>query len=397
MSVPAFVSYFRGYLTITVSGRFCERFLNRCAEKGILLWDVRRISQNTIRCKIPVSAFRKLPPLVRKSGISVHINIKHGFPFFLKRYRKRKIALMGVFIFLAVVITFNQFVWDIEVIGNHKITKEQIVKVLNESGLKIGMPIYRIDQQELKKDALLSIPELAWLWVDKRGSRVVVDVREKIEVPEMFYADDYTNIIASRDALIESMTVRAGVPVVNIGDTVLAGTVLVTGKIPLPARQFDSYIRADAQIFARVWYEKKDVFSKISTVRHETGNKNSQYTIEFLGKKFPIFHNGKSPYAEFDVKDENYSICGIGFSKKTYEEVTLNEELMTEESVIDFATAQLMQQLEEDVSADSVLKNRDVSYNVLNDTTIEVTVKAEYLEDIAVAEKSVPPAGVELE
>jgi len=397
LSVPAFVSYFRGYLTITVTGRFCERFLNRCTSKGILLWDINKISEHAIRCKIPVSAFKELPPIVRGTGICVHINIKHGFPFFLQRYKKRKIALLGIFIFLTVVTVFNQFVWDIEITGNHKVTEEEIISVLNESGLKIGMPISNIDQQELKKDALLSIPELAWLWVDKRGSRVIVDVREKIEVPEMFFADDYTNIIAAKDAIIESMTVRAGVPVVNVGDTVLAGTVLVTGKIPMPARQIDSYTRADAQVFARVWYEKREIFSKISTTKHETGRRKNQYTLEFFGKKIPVFHDGKAPFDEFDVSDTHYSFWGIGFSKKTYEEISLSEEILTEESVVDFATAQLMQQLEEEVEADSILKNRDISYNALNDTTIEVCVKAEYLEDIAVAEKTNPPSGVELE
>ena len=387
MSIPALISYFKGYLTITVTGRFCERFINVCANRGILLWDIKKISPNSIRCKISVNAFRKLPPVTCHTGVTVHINVKHGFPFFLNRYKGRKIALFGVLIFLVAVIAVNQFVWAIEVKGNYKIPAEKIISVLNESGLKIGMPKSRIDQQELKKDALMEIPELAWLWVNKRGSKVVVDVREKIEVPELYAPDDYCNIVASKDGIIENMTVRAGVPVAEKGDTILAGTVIVTGKIPVPTKQFNRYVRADAEVLARVWYEKTEIFSKISTTRSETGKHKSQFTLNFFGKDIPLFHKGKSPYKEYDEAEKSYSLFGFGFTKKTYDEIKLTEELLTEESVRDFGAAQIMQRLEEEVAPNSTLVSSDVSYNVINDTTVEVTVKAEYLENIAVAQK----------
>jgi len=387
LSIPAVISYFRGYLTVTVTGRFCERFINVCANRGILLWDIKKISPHSIRCKVSVPAFRKLRPIAYNTGVLVHINIKHGFPFFLKRYKKRKIALFGVAIFLIAVILVNQFVWDIEVKGNYKIPEERIISVLNESGLKIGMPIFKINQQQLKKDALLKIPDLAWLWVDKRGSKIVVDVRENIDVPQMFAPDDYCNIVASKDALIENMTVRSGVPVLNEGDTVLAGTVIVTGKIPVPTKQFNRYVRADATVLARVWYEEREVFSLISTSRHETGKKKSHYTLNLFGKNIPLFHKGKSPYEEADIEKNDYSIFGFGIIKTTYEEIELKKELLSEESVKNFGAAQIMKKLEEEVAPNSTLKSSDVSYTLLNDTTIEVTVKAEYLENIAIAQK----------
>jgi len=394
LSVPALISYFRGYLTITVTGRFCERFINVCAGRKILLWDIKKISPYSVRCKISVSAFKKLASIAYHTGVAVHINIKHGFPFFLRKYKKRKIALFGALIFLIAVIAANQFVWDIEVRGNYKIPEEKIITALNESGLKIGMPISRIDQQELKKDALLKIPELAWLWVEKKGSKVIVDVREKIEVPEMFSPSDYCNIVASKDAIIENMTVKNGVPVVEKGETVLAGTVLVTGKIPVPAKMLDRYVRADAEILARVWYDRREVFSKISTTRHETGNTKNHYTLHFLGKDIPLFHKNKSPYKEFDVTEKRYTLFGLGFTKKSYEEITLQEEFLSDGSVADFGAAQIMQKLEEEVAPNSTLKSSEVSYTVLNDSTIEVCVKAEYLENIAIAQKEEVPEGL---
>lgn len=385
--VPTFISYFTGYLTITVSGRFCERFINVCTNHNILLWDIKKISANSIRCKISVSGFRKLPEIAYNTGVSVHINIKHGFPFFLNRYRNRKIALFSIFIFLICVIIANQFVWGIEVRGNYKIPAERIISVLNDAGLTVGSKKSEINQQELKKESLLAIPELSWLWVDKKGSKVIVDVREKIETPEILSPNEYYNIVAKKDAIIKEMTVKDGVPVVENGDTVLAGTVLVTGKIPVPSKQFTRYVRASACVHARVWYEKKELFSKISTTRHETGKHATQYTLDFFGAKIKLFHNDSAPFKEYDVSEKKYSFLGISVIKKSYDEIILEKELLTEESVANYGAQQLLKQIEEEVSPDSQQISFEFSHREVNDSTVEVTVKAEYLEDIAEAVK----------
>ncbi len=391
MSVITLISYFKGYLTITVTGKFCERFINVCTTKDILLWDITRISDTSIRCKISVPAFKKITEIAYNTGVSIHINIKHGFPFFLARYKKRKLALMGVFLFIFFVILANQFVWDIEVIGNYKIPEKKIISVLNESGLKIGMLKSKINQKELKKDALLAIPELSWLWVDKRGSKIIVDVREKIETPEILNPDDYFNVVAAKDGIIQTMVVRGGIPVLGEGDTVLKDMVIVTGKIPSSVREDIRYVRASAEIYARVWYEKKRLFSNISTTRSESGKSKNFYSLTFFGKNINIFHKDSPPYEFYDTEEKKYSLFGIGLIKKEYTEIILNQEIMTENTVADFGTTQLKKEIKEEVMPNSTLISLESTHTVLNDSTIEVCVKAEYLEDIALQIKGELP------
>lgn len=387
MNIPALVSYFKGYLTITVSGKFCERFIQVCALNNILLWDIVRVSKTSIRCKISVRGFLSLRKIARNTDVLVHINIKHGFPFFLKKYKKRKIALFSILIMVVLLIVLNQFVWGIEVRGNYTIPEERIISVLNESGLKIGTPKFKIDQQQLKRDSLLKIPELAWLWVDKKGSKIIVDVREDIETPDVLSPDDYYNIVASKDAIIEEMTVKEGVPVVELGDTVLAGTVLVTGKIPVPVKQLTRYVKAAANIKARVFYEEKGLFSTISTTRHETQRTKTHYTLDFFGNKIRLFHKDISPFEVFDVEENNYSLFGITLNKKLYKEIELRKELLTEDTLKNFGANQIISQIEETTAPDSKRVNCEITHHKINDTTIEVCVKAEYLENIAQEEK----------
>lgn len=107
-----------------------------------------------------------------------------------------------------------------------------------------------------------------------RQTRIKVDCgcQERVPVPEIFNPDEYCNITAAKDGVIDSMIVRNGIPVVKIGDTVLKNTVLVTGKIPNAAKPETRYVQSDAQIFARVWYEKENNFHSYQPFAHKPEN-----------------------------------------------------------------------------------------------------------------------------
>lgn len=402
MFIPSFLSFFRGYLVITVTGNFTERFINVCTARNILLWDITRISRRTIRCKISVRAFKKLPKIAYDTGVTVKINARHGLAFFLQRYRRRKLMLCGIFIFLLFVIGINQFVWDIEVRGNETVKSADILAALEEEGLTTGVLKSKIDQRTLKNQVMLKLPSLSWLWIDKHGSKIIVDVRERIPVPEIFDPDDYCNIVAGKDAVIDSMIVRNGVPVVSAGDTVLKDTVLVTGKIPSTLKPDIRYVQSDAQIYARVWYEKTDQFSRISTVRTQTGNRKKQYTLKIFGKEIPLFHSGQPPYENSNETEKKYELSlfgnylGATLTCREYEEVTLSQELHTEESTAAQGAQALKAQIDEETLPDSTLISVSDSYKTVDETTVEVTVKAEYKEDIGVKVKGeIPPEPAE--
>ena len=82
--------FFCGYLVITIEGQFPERFLNVCAKRGILLWDVVPRSGTMMKCCISNRSFRMLPDIVKKTGVSVKIVERHGVPVILTILKKRK-------------------------------------------------------------------------------------------------------------------------------------------------------------------------------------------------------------------------------------------------------------------------------------------------------------------
>ena len=84
------VQYGKGYLKIHVSGYFAERFLNGCSHKKIRLWDLKPVPGGYEMC-ITINGFRKLKPIIRKTGTKVVIVKRSGLPFLLFKYRKRRL------------------------------------------------------------------------------------------------------------------------------------------------------------------------------------------------------------------------------------------------------------------------------------------------------------------
>ena len=384
----ALLSCLKGYLTITVYGTFCERFLNVCATKNILLWDIKRISEKMLRCKISVPAFKRLLPITYHTGVRVHIISRHGLPFWLQKYRKRKILLFSLLIAVIFMIVANQFVWVIEIRGNENVKTVDILEALEAEGLKKGMPKSKIDQQLLKNRMLIRLPALAWLWADKRGSKIIVEVRERIPVPEIFNPDDYCNIVAAKDGIIDALLVKGGIPVVSEGDTVLTDTVLVTGKITSELKPDIRYVQAEAQVFARVWYKKTEQFSRITTETTETGKEKKHFTLTLFGKEIPLYAK-KEPFADYDLKTNTHELSlfgnylGITLTTDIYTEVIRTEKLQTAESVAAAGAQALKEQIDKETAPAASFITASDTFREIDETTVEVTVQAEYRENIA--------------
>ena len=106
-------------------------------------------------------------------------------------------------------------------------------------------------------------------------------------------------------------------------------------------------------------------------------------TLHFFDNDLNLFKN-KEPYKHYICDTKTHSLFGIGFTKKTYKEAEITEELQNPETVADYGIAQLKEKIEGQVAPNSILQDIKTSYKKLNKTSVEVTVIAEYLEDIAV-------------
>ena len=120
----ALIRYCRGYVRISVRGYAPERFMNLCANRAIVLWELNGHDGFYTMC-ISLSDFFKIRDIVHKTKTRVAVLEKRGLPFFLQDVRHRKMFLLGVFLCSAFLILMSQFIWAMEFDGNRMITEEE--------------------------------------------------------------------------------------------------------------------------------------------------------------------------------------------------------------------------------------------------------------------------------
>lgn len=379
----------RGYLVISVAGRYPERFLTVCTRRRILIWDVCPVSPGILRCSISLRGFRLLRPIARKTGVHIKIVQKRGLPIFLARRKKRKWFVLGLSLCLLLLIAVNQFIWKLEITGCKNLSAALIREQLAECGVEVGSFRPYIDEKKLQTQMLIRVPELAWLWVDKSGSKVTVQVKERIMPPEIYDPTDFCNLVAANDGVIESMIVKNGVPMVSLGDTVRKGDVLVSGLIVSEKGVEPRQVQSEGEIYARVWHEKTKAFSLLLPHTAETGKSEKKFTLLLFGRRLPLFRSAETTFTEYNEETYEYEATvfglylGFGITWTKFTEQNTTYERLSEESAAEYGAIELLAAIDETAAPNSALSEKRVQHTIIDEDTIEVTVTAEYIENIA--------------
>lgn len=165
-----------GYLRIRVEGYSPERFLNLCCYHGIFLWNLRP-AKGAYEMNIRVRDFRRLRPMVRKSRAKVRIIQKRGVPFFIHKYRGRKLFFTGSVIAICLIFLLSSFIWRIQIDGNLARTDEVLLSFLTEKGIACGMAKKNVDCDRIEKDIRMEYDDIIWVSAYVHGSCLKIKVR----------------------------------------------------------------------------------------------------------------------------------------------------------------------------------------------------------------------------
>lgn len=290
--------FFCGILEIELSGIYPEKIFSFLAQNRINVWNSRFANQK-IRLYITVKDFRRLPQILKKSGIRVHILRKKGFPFFIKKYRKRFGIFMGIILFFAILQFMSGYIWIIDVTGNKTVSDSEILNGCESLGIKVGTKKSQIDTKNTVQDLLLKTDKLSWGSFNIEGCRLSVNVTEI--TPKGEDNSIATNLKAKSDGVITKIDVTSGNCVVKVGDTVKKGDILVSGIIENAndTKFVHSIGSVEAKIEENITFEEK----LIKNVKYPTGKVKTKKVLEIFNLKIPLYL-GKTK-GEFEtVKDK---------------------------------------------------------------------------------------------
>jgi similar to stage IV sporulation protein len=380
---------------LEVAGAFPERFVNLCAQEGVGFWALEWLDDATLRLCLPGRELRRAQALARRVQCQTTVRSRRGLPFFLVRFRRRYALLLGLFLSLCAVGVLSQFVLTVDVQGNETVSTGAILEEMRRLGVRPGAYGPGINENLVCSQALLDLEDLAWISVNLHGVRAEVLVRERESKPEIVDESIPADIVAAGSGLVTHIEPLSGEALVQEGDTVVEGEVLIRGVVDLKEPKYSEIdlgtltVRAAGKVYARTWRTLTAAIPLRADVKEYTGGRSTRWSLTVFGHRLQFYKNGGISYDRYDkIKtDHILTLPVVGQLPLILRQETAREYDLVEAAIdADAGEELLRQQLEQRLNA--LLEQNEgqvvqTQYTaVRRDGLLTVTLEAECSEQI---------------
>ena len=227
------IDYFRGCVRLRLRGCEPERCLQALLDAGIAFWDTEKPDEFTLLLTLYRADAARAKRLAGRCQCDADAAAFPSFRGDFYGLKKRWALLLGMLLVLAGVLLAPNVILDVEVTGCEAMEPEQIVRALDDLGLRFGTWGPSIDAELLRNEMLRRIPELRWIGVNWCGLRAKVQVSE--HGPEQPPMDRLccSDLVSCADGVVTGVEVYSGQALVKPGDAVTEGQVLISGLVDL--------------------------------------------------------------------------------------------------------------------------------------------------------------------
>ena len=220
--------------------------------------------------------YKKLKKIHRSNKFEIKVKKQTGIPFIARRIYTYRGMVICAIISLIILMSTSQFVTDVYITAPEGIDKASYKKRTYIQGVKPGVYKKSIDRKMVRENIMGKFKPIAYVSINVKGTNILVNVTKKDESQKSDENSNYCNIIASKDGIIEKVVARSGEAIVQEGDIVKKGDVLIMEQIQ------QHFLKFGQQLSMKV----KKASNYIDVKNQRTGNKKNVYTISFYDKKF---------------------------------------------------------------------------------------------------------------
>ena len=232
---------------------------------------------------------RAVRRLLSAHGVTVVSYSLHGLPAFFYRYRTRVGALIGAVFAVTLTVLSSRFIWQIDVVGNVRMSDEEVLAVLEAEGVFEGAYVGEIDPLSVANRCAMASDEIAWMSVNIVGNCVEAVVLEHDDKEILPKDPAPSNIVATKSGIVRRIELESGVAMVKEGSVVSEGQLLISGVNQL---RNESYIYQPAR--GKVFVE---TIGEI-TVEESLLAQKKVYSEEVFREKSYIFFTKSKKFTE---------------------------------------------------------------------------------------------------
>ena len=302
----------RGLVRAEIRGPEPEKLLNACLAENLPLIRPESVDRWTLRLGVYEGDLQRLEELAARCGCELRLLSRRGGSRVGKLLLRRSGLLLAAFAALALLLSASLFVWEIRPVGAEEISRGELLRALEESGLRIGCFWPTLDADALRDRMLLREPRLAWLAVNIHGSVAEVRLLPRAEKPEIPQDGGAADLRACRAGVVRNVSARSGQVLVQPGQAVTAGELLVSGSVEsitaAPRR-----VRAQGEVWAATWYELTALCPPPQGKESGKAGARGRLALKIGGKRINFYQNGGKTIDGCDkiVHEYNLGIEGL--------------------------------------------------------------------------------------
>ncbi len=300
--------YLCGSAVVVVPSDNVAALLNLCMYYCIP-YDNFEAVENGVKLRFRLSALKKLKKEASARGICFEIEKTKGLPALFERYKYRYGILAGILIAVALIFLSQQFIWDIEIVGNEKITSSELCGILKKYDFSVGSYIPSINTDKIENKILIDTENISWISINIMGTVAEVQIRERALAEKFEGVTKPANLVATKAGVVEEVRIYRGNVVVRSGQVVEKGDLLVSGLFDSERVGF-RYTRSAGEVYAKTTTE---FFIEIPYKYEEieyTGVEYCDQYLNFFDFSINISKNSGNEGAFYDKIDivENYAL-----------------------------------------------------------------------------------------
>jgi len=385
--INKFLRYIFGKHVVKINCLNPENTINELINSKYKIFNIKKTANDELIFECYSETFKKISNDLMFKNLDYTILSKNGFPQIIYKYKNRYGLLIGLLIFTFLLYFSSLFLWEIEVSGNQTHSDDYIINELSEQGFVTGKLKKKFNIKNIENSFLSENDNISWISINLKGTVAFVEIRENTRKIDKLDASKPSNIYACRDGVIGEITTYMGYKTVEIGDTVTAGDIVVTGEYTDKyGKNYLLHSYAKVMAYTTHSYTVKVPFKTVE--QQPTGRYKKYYSLKLTRFTLPLYFKEKIYYNNYSknktikkFKLSSSFTLPFSFITTTYLETNDIEYIKSKDVALNDAYEKL-----EDIERNLVgITIVDKKYDVVNEND-GVVVKAffECYEDIGI-------------
>lgn len=375
----------KNQITVAIEGLNHSKHINALIREGIFLLKIKRECKR-LTLTFDSLYFREVKNYLEENGLNYRI-IKYTGTSTVRSFLKEKFGfIFGVVsIIVLLSIAFNLVV-SVDYPETTKVDILNVRQILESSGYCPPVFKSKIDCKKIK-EKISELPYVALTSVYIDGGVLHIEINEELE-PEHIEKENYLPIVADRDCIIEQVIVESGTALVEKGQTVKKGDVLIAPYVVFNKDEnITSPTQAIGKVYARVYLSETIEYNEYTVVSEYTGKEEKQRILVFADKM--LSRVSETAFAEYDEEIVKMSFYSFPFE---IIEITRKEKVETAKYMPFSDVKEALQQELTDKMTDYLKNNVQIlnKWCIIKNisSTYTLTGIIEYVDSVGVIDES---------